>query len=222
LNEISVVFGRPFQSSTSAKNDSIWDLGLTHFIGETLLDAPALRIMTSLGPCYQGNYQGNLEKHFLFDIPEDAKSDKGAYHIDFTNNGLSVNAPKLNEKSVSKTNSIMKSFQSSIQGKPTGSFVVGIPEDKLLFCASSRNVISSNAKERELRQNHFISNEARDGFTTLISNHAFQKGLFDGNIQPIQIKDMVLSVVPSSVINGLWVLGGSSVLIMIINNCQVS
>ncbi|KAI8839278.1 hypothetical protein BC829DRAFT_447224 [Chytridium lagenaria] len=232
VSKIRTFFGVSPEMAHSERSQSIWNIGPSYFIEETLLDAERVKMISNIGFEYSSNFQGSFSKYQTHEILNtlsiDGLSSKGDIRRDNSTNGPgSLPADRIvsSEKVTTPTTNLLALMLSQVKGpnNPSGLEVV---EDKILFSVTAKNSLEVRLRDHinEINSNILLLAERLNPQARVLLSQSSPKIAIDQNYSPVVtlIKGNPLFVCPQRVIDGIWKLGGCSILLMLVDRSETS
>ena len=192
--------GNPTTEITPFTGTASWDFGPSYFVLEEVMQQNNIMGVYQLGLDYHSNFQGASDRFVTYEMRTN--------HQDV---GESDEKPE--NKALTRLGRLRQKL---------GSF--GIMEDKLLFVICARNsldIFRSGTSEFPPNAAHMFG--TKFGNTHGIINSAVVRGMFDTeeNAPIAHLVGDVLVVCPQRLNDGVWKIGGCSVLLKMIENSTV-
>lgn len=200
-------FGYPPDQKINGNQTSILNIGSAYFIEEILFEAKEVSSIYYLGFDYYSNFQGSLTKYRTNESMHQILVDGGRFN----------DAQRENNPGDMTMLSMILPFQMS----SNSSF---LPEDKVLVAIHPHNHLGVVLND--------YSNESNSTLYQTAAKFASLKAVFNSSIPKLKdesevvstlanIKGNVLVVCPERLIDGLWKIGGCSILLKLIETSQV-
>ncbi|KAJ3101502.1 hypothetical protein HDU97_001317 [Phlyctochytrium planicorne] len=234
VSKIRTYFGIPPEMALSEKSQSIWNIGPTHFIEETLMDANSVRTISNIGFEYSANFQGTFSKYHTHEViyalsAEALNSKDGGLGSGSLNaKDLTQNAtlPPSPDKASTPTTNILAMMLSQVKGTSASANGLEVSEDKILFSITAKNALEVRLRDHIQENNSSILMlaERLNPKARVLLSQSTPKVALDQNYSPVVtlIKGNPLFVCPQSVIDGIWKLGGCSILLMLVDRSETS
>ncbi|KAJ3122606.1 hypothetical protein HK101_006561, partial [Irineochytrium annulatum] len=193
---------------------SVWNVGPTYFIEETLLDAKAMRTICEIGHEYAANFQGSLSKYET----NESQRPVGLSSGDASAVGDAGTQPKA------PTTSLLTSLLSRVTNSSGGA--INISEDKIVFAVRAQNALEICLKSHSSEgfPNIVTTASRLAPITKVLFSHASPKLPADPGASPmlLQTKGEMLFVCPDRIADGIWKLGGCAILLCLIEKSQTT
>lgn len=174
-------------------SDSIYDLGPLYMFEEHILDSTVIAVAYQVGFEYSGNWQGTWSKYLVGNELLRSKA-----------------IEMLEEESKSPLGQLNFVLQ---QGKRSMPLTLNVPEEKVLFSISAANILESH--------NSTVNNALYPDECPKFFNGAYQKLGKESTSSVACLFGSVLSVSPNRIVDSIWSLGGSSIILKLINESEV-
>ncbi|KAJ3211572.1 hypothetical protein HDU67_004427 [Dinochytrium kinnereticum] len=232
VSKIRTYFGVPPELALSEKSQSIWNIGPSYFIEETLMDANGVRMISNIGFEYSSNFQGTFSKYqtheILHTLSIDSLNSKSNHVKDISNGGqVGLPADRIvsSEKVSTPTTNLLALMLSQVKG--TGnSGGLEVLEDKILFAITAKNSLEVRLRDHinEVNSSILLLAERLNPQARVLLSQSAPKIALDQNYSPVVtlIKGNPLFVCPQRVIDGIWKLGGCSILLMLVDRSETT
>ncbi|KAJ3091789.1 hypothetical protein HK102_013434 [Quaeritorhiza haematococci] len=209
-SRVRTIFNVPTEHKVKEKRRFVWSLGPSYFFEEILLDAPTVSAIYNIGFDYFSNFQGSLAKYQTNEMIRDLLSEAA---------NKSKDKAMLLSDQLNPLNIILPQAKN-----PVGT--MQIPEEKLLFAICPQNDLETISVHRENERSTMMNVAGKFLPTSLkaILNSAVPKLRDELDRLPdmAYIKGEALVVCPQRMVDGIWKLGGCSILLKLIEKCPSS